>query len=192
MSLIPENLPVISGGKHSSPEEGACVMEYISLLAGEEWTDYPECTHRSLAVLAQRANDALPQSRRHEMFSRVNRLFGTGAIGVEETDKAVSVAIARFYAANAAAYAAAYAANAAAYAAAYAAYAVAAVANAAYAAYAAANAAAYAAVGGGADPADVYLDLLDRALDEYDRITGRGAPEDVACRLPEVAAKVGA
>jgi hypothetical protein len=182
MNVVPENLPVISGGKHSSPEGGACVMEYISLLAGEEWTDYPKCTHRSLANLAQRANDTLPQSRRHEMFSRINRLFGTGATGVEETDKAVSAAMARFYAANAAADAATYAANAATYAATYAADA------ATYAATYAADAATYAAT----YAADAYLDLLDRALGEYDRITDRNTINDVACRLPEVAAKVGA
>jgi hypothetical protein len=196
MNLVPESLPVISGGKHKSPKEGACVMEYISLLAGEEWTDYPKCTHSSLARLAQRANDTLPQSRRHEMFSRVNRLFGTGSVGVEEIDKAVSVAMAKFYAANAAD-AATFAADAATFAAD-------AATDAAYAADAAtdaadaADAATFAA--DAADAADAAnaatfaasLHLLDRALDEYDRITGRGATEDVACRLPEVAAKVGA
>jgi len=29
--MIPDSLPVISAGKHSSASEGACVMEYVSI-----------------------------------------------------------------------------------------------------------------------------------------------------------------
>jgi len=31
----------LSRGKHSSPEEGACVMELASMLAGEPFSDHP-------------------------------------------------------------------------------------------------------------------------------------------------------
>jgi len=41
----PDFLPVLSHGSHTSPKEGACVMEYVSVLAGEPWTDRPACTH---------------------------------------------------------------------------------------------------------------------------------------------------
>lgn len=75
---IPEFLPRISSGKHRSPEQGACVMEYISMLAGEEFTDFPKCTHRSLAQLAQNANDHMPDRERYRLVPLINRLFGTG------------------------------------------------------------------------------------------------------------------
>jgi hypothetical protein len=203
MPVIPDSLPVISAGSHKSAAEGACVMEYVSMLAGEAFSDYPTCTHRALARAAQGANDNLPDDRRHEMVSRINRLFGTNdAEGAEA--KRISVGLAKFSAAHAKksaegtkgaaadaadAYAAA-AADAATYAAAYA-YAAAADAFAAAAADAAADAAAYAAAYADAR-ASARLAFLDDLLGEYDRLTGRTSVESISDNISSVACKVGA
>ena len=32
---VPEGMPVLTAGGHRGPEHGACVMEYVSVLAGE-------------------------------------------------------------------------------------------------------------------------------------------------------------
>src|SRR5258708_2340208 len=98
--MIPDSLPVISAGSHKSAAEGACVMEYVSMLAGEAFSDYPACTHRALARAAQIANDGLPDDRRHEMVSRINRLFGTNDAEGGEA-KRISVGLAKFSAAHA-------------------------------------------------------------------------------------------
>ena len=206
--MIPDSLPVISAGKHSSASEGACVMEYVSMLAGEPFSDTPSCTHPALARAAQTANDRLPDGERHLMVSRINRLFGTNsAVGAES--RRVSVGLAQFAAAHAARSAnaadnaaaaddASYAAAYAAYAYAYASRAAAGAADAAADAYAAANAAyaaAYAAdacSAANAHAAEAKLAFLDELLDEYDRLTGRTAVEDVEARLPALACKVGA
>ena len=46
------------GGTAGSPDEGtACVMTALSWVAGESWTDHPNCAHPILTNLAIRAND---------------------------------------------------------------------------------------------------------------------------------------
>ena len=77
MNNIPDYMPVLSAGEHSSPSEGACVMEYVSLLAGEPWSDTPACTYPPLAKAAQIVNDWLLDSERHRLVPLIGRLFGT-------------------------------------------------------------------------------------------------------------------
>src|SRR4051794_38126780 len=52
-------------------------MEYVSLLAGEEWSDRPECTHPLLAHEARTTNDLLRDSDRSRLVPLIGRLFGT-------------------------------------------------------------------------------------------------------------------
>jgi hypothetical protein len=52
-------------------------MEYVSLLAGEEWSDTPACTYRPLAKAAQVVNDSLSDPDRHLLVPLIGRLFGT-------------------------------------------------------------------------------------------------------------------
>jgi hypothetical protein len=47
---LPELVPVLSRGKHRSAGQGACFMELVSLLAGEQWSDHPACTHSLLGI----------------------------------------------------------------------------------------------------------------------------------------------
>lgn len=64
--------------KHGTPAEGVCVMEYISVLAGGEFTDWPDCTHPLLAKLAHKANDTLGDDERTPTLAPlVPRLMGT-------------------------------------------------------------------------------------------------------------------
>ena len=51
----PDFLPTLSSGSHDAEQGEACVMEYVSMLAGEEWSDRPECTHPLLAHEARTA-----------------------------------------------------------------------------------------------------------------------------------------
>ncbi|MGH3546846.1 MAG: hypothetical protein ACRDQU_01695 [Pseudonocardiaceae bacterium] len=55
----PDQLPVLTRGAHRRPEDGACVMEYVSVLAGSPFSDHPECTHPALAKLARVVNDQI-------------------------------------------------------------------------------------------------------------------------------------
>lgn len=74
---VPDALPTLSAGSHDADRGEACVMEYVSLLAGEEWSDRPECTHPMLAHEARTTNDLLRDSDRARLVPLIGRLFGT-------------------------------------------------------------------------------------------------------------------
>ncbi|MBC7632582.1 hypothetical protein [Aeromicrobium sp.] len=74
---LPDFLPSLSAGSHDADHGEACVMEYVSLLAGEVWSDRPECTHPMLAHEARTANDLLRESDRARLVPLIGRLFGT-------------------------------------------------------------------------------------------------------------------
>lgn len=61
----PDGLPMLDRGGHRSPDQGACLMEYVSVLAGTRFSDHPRCTHPALAQLARVVNDEVvdPASR---------------------------------------------------------------------------------------------------------------------------------
>lgn len=73
-------IPVLSEGTHASPSEGACIMEMVSFLAGEEWSDSPECSFETITLIAQFVNDSLPDEERGRILSQFNRLFDTAGI----------------------------------------------------------------------------------------------------------------
>jgi len=73
----PDFLPTLSAGSHTPHSGQACVMEYVSLLAGEEWSDTPSCTYMPLAKAAQQVNDRLSDDERHLLVPLIGRLFGT-------------------------------------------------------------------------------------------------------------------
>ena len=91
---VPDLMPVLSKGSHASPADGACVMEMVSYLAGEEWSDSPACTHPVLARAAQVVNDRLPDSERHLLVPLIGRLFGTAAPADEHEAHVLSVRLA--------------------------------------------------------------------------------------------------
>ncbi|MGH8962765.1 MAG: hypothetical protein ACRDWT_16520 [Jatrophihabitantaceae bacterium] len=84
-----EILPLLSRGKHLSPRQGACFMEFASYLAGERWSDHPACTHPLLASLARRVNDHIDDRRRQELLELVPEV-----IGLTSSDLHVDLAIA--------------------------------------------------------------------------------------------------
>jgi hypothetical protein len=53
MNALPERLPQLRPGWHLGPDDGACLMEYVSVLAGVPFTDSPRCTDSLLAALTR-------------------------------------------------------------------------------------------------------------------------------------------
>jgi hypothetical protein len=72
----PDGMPVLSRGKHRSSRTGACFMEFASYLAGEPWSDSPQCTDPMLAHLARAVNDQLSDDRRGEIATEIPRVIG--------------------------------------------------------------------------------------------------------------------
>jgi hypothetical protein len=75
-TTIPEVMPHLSAGAHRNPRRGACFMEFASYLAGERWSDHPECTDPVLAALARGVNDGVSDARRDELVLQIPRVIG--------------------------------------------------------------------------------------------------------------------
>jgi hypothetical protein len=63
---------------HLGPEDGACLMEYTSVLAGEPFSDTPRCTDPTLAALARFVNDVTSDNGRQRLAPLAPRLAVTG------------------------------------------------------------------------------------------------------------------
>lgn len=74
--MSPELLPVLSHGKHRNARRGACFMEYASHLAGERWSDHPDCTHPALAALARLVNDWSSDTNRARLAPMIPSVIG--------------------------------------------------------------------------------------------------------------------
>lgn len=76
LTVIPAGVPQLSRGKHRSAKTGACFMEFASYLAGEPWSDSPQCTDPLLSHLARAVNDRLSDARRSEIAVDIPRVIG--------------------------------------------------------------------------------------------------------------------
>jgi hypothetical protein len=76
MTAVPDALPVLSRGKHRNPKKGACFMELASYLAGERWSDHPNCTHPLLATMARLVNDFSSDDARPRLAQLIPSVIG--------------------------------------------------------------------------------------------------------------------
>lgn len=65
---LPDGMPTLSAGAHADPTAGACLMEYVSVLAGERPSDRPKCVHPGLAAVARVVNDAVADTVRQGLI----------------------------------------------------------------------------------------------------------------------------
>jgi hypothetical protein len=79
-------------GAHGSPEQGACVMELASMLAGEKFTDSPKSVSPVITRFLRAYNDRLDDERRQALYGYAARVVGTRASrAVERTRAALCV-----------------------------------------------------------------------------------------------------
>jgi hypothetical protein len=67
MQIIEERLAEITRldeGGHSGLAEGVCAMEAAAYIAGEPWSDHPECVCPVVAAFMRGWNDSLPDDER--------------------------------------------------------------------------------------------------------------------------------
>lgn len=60
----------LSAGRHEGPQDGACVMELASMLAGTGFSDRPAGACPVLAAFLRGYNDGLPDAVRHAVLVR--------------------------------------------------------------------------------------------------------------------------
>ena len=93
-------MPILSAGRHRTPKQGACFMEFASYLAGEKWSDHPVCTHPVLAALARDVNDLTSDATRSSFTRLIPRVVGltsddphfTAAIAVHAASAGLPIA----------------------------------------------------------------------------------------------------
>ncbi|WP_101525862.1 hypothetical protein [Nocardioides houyundeii] len=89
----PDSMPILSRGSHRRPSKGACFMEMASHLAGERWSDHPQCTHPLLAELARLVNDNSSDRHRSDLAILVPSVVGLRGTGLR-WEAAVTAAVA--------------------------------------------------------------------------------------------------
>lgn len=67
----------IGRGAHSSPKQGACVMELASMLAGERFSDRPPSVCPVIGGFLRAYNDALDDERRQDLLPVASAVVGT-------------------------------------------------------------------------------------------------------------------
>lgn len=82
-------LPILSPGRHRSPRQGACFMEYASFLAGMRWSDHPACTHPTVAALARLVNDVTEDESRSQLAPLI-----PSVLGLNGSDERIPVTVA--------------------------------------------------------------------------------------------------
>ena len=78
----------LSRGKHHSPDEGACVMELASMLAGEEFSDHPMSVCPVIGALLRAHNDSIDDDRRQDLYAYVSRVVGSRSSGAVQDARA--------------------------------------------------------------------------------------------------------
>lgn len=69
----------LSKGKHASPNDGACVMELSSMLAGEPFSDRPASVCPVIAGFMRAYNDRVDDDRRQDLYRYAAEVVGTRA-----------------------------------------------------------------------------------------------------------------
>jgi hypothetical protein len=79
MSDVSHQVARLGRGKHSSPDQGVCVMELASMLAGERFGDRPRSVCPVIGAFLRTYNDALDDDRRQDLYRYAADAVGTAA-----------------------------------------------------------------------------------------------------------------
>jgi hypothetical protein len=77
----------LSVGVHPTPAHGVCVMEAASVVAGEPWTDRPQCTSPAISRFLRRWNDTLPYRPRQALKRYICPVVGTRTTAADELER---------------------------------------------------------------------------------------------------------
>src|SRR5574338_1312870 len=63
----------------------ACLLEAVAYIAGELWSDHPQCVSPVLGAFGRNLNDVLPDDVRQELRPLIPSLIGTAGDGLDDT-----------------------------------------------------------------------------------------------------------
>lgn len=67
----------LARGRHASPQDGVCVMELASMLAGEPFTDRPRCVSPAIGGFLRSYNDLVDDRRRQDLYGCAAEVIDT-------------------------------------------------------------------------------------------------------------------
>ena len=81
--MSPANYQTIklSKGKHTDPDDGACVMELASMLADEPFTDHPASVCPVIGSFLRSYNDSIDSERRQDLYEYASKVVGSRTDG---------------------------------------------------------------------------------------------------------------
>ena len=79
MPIVSHQTIKLSRGKHRSPEDGACVMELASMLAGEQFSDRPASVCPVIGSFLRAYNDSIDDFRRQDLYAYASRVVDSHA-----------------------------------------------------------------------------------------------------------------
>jgi hypothetical protein len=77
MSPVTYQTIKLSKGKHTSPEDGACVMELSSMLAGEQFSDHPASVCPVIGSFLRAYNDSIDDKRRQDLYAYASKVVAS-------------------------------------------------------------------------------------------------------------------
>jgi hypothetical protein len=92
MSPVSYQTIKLSKGKHTDPEDGACVMELASMLAGEPFTDHPASVCPVIGSFLRAYNDSIDAGRRQDLYEYASKVVGSRADASTRQRRAARVA----------------------------------------------------------------------------------------------------
>jgi hypothetical protein len=92
MSPVTHQTIKLSKGKHASPDDGACVMELASMLAGEPFSDHPAAVCPVIGSFLRAYNDSIDDDRRQDLYAYASRVVGSRAAISVQRDRAERLA----------------------------------------------------------------------------------------------------
>jgi hypothetical protein len=75
-------------GRHTTPDEGMCVMELASVLAGEPFSDRPHAVCPVIGAVLRAYNDRVEPDRRQALIPYASEIVGTRAGRALERERA--------------------------------------------------------------------------------------------------------
>ena len=78
-------------GSHQDPDSGLCLLEAVSLFAGEKHTDHPKCVSPLLANVGIRLNDRATDAQRQDLKRFIPLVVGTAEDGKDDARRWLAV-----------------------------------------------------------------------------------------------------
>jgi len=78
---------VLDANSHDPGSDRMCVMEAVAMLAGEQWSDHPQCASPVIGAFLRSWNDSLPDDDRQQLKQYIPRLINSRGTDDQEVER---------------------------------------------------------------------------------------------------------